>query len=204
MHRVQGVYVLSLYNVSRKVKIFPRRMITGECPFSGVWRCCQTNPESWFQLLPLPKFDTIALSCSLHHVLFAAPFFFTLLKIFRKRRKEDIKRQRPNWVGKVFQLSTGRKFELLWNLNESCSSLVIFMYLFPCLAVLLAFPTLPSKQPQKGQLWNRNYLWAEEQKQSFQAADTLVLAKPGFNCCICQCCCSLLNVFNTGGRRWGK
>lgn len=52
----------------------------------------------------------------------------------------------------MFQISTGRKFELLWNLNEFWSSLIIFIYLFPFLAVQSAFPTLSSKWPQKGQL----------------------------------------------------
>lgn len=116
--------------------------------------------------------------CSTFFLATAVFVTYFLKKVIFKiqRKKRILEKQRLNWVEKMFQISTGRKSacELLWNLNECWSSPVIFIYLFPSLTALPAFPTLSSKWPQKGQLRNRNYLWAEEQKQLLLI---LVLAK---------------------------
>lgn len=46
MHCMKGVYVLSFNNVSRKIKISHNQIITGDCPSSGVWYCCQSKTGS--------------------------------------------------------------------------------------------------------------------------------------------------------------
>lgn len=113
-----------------------------------------------------------ALSVSLPHIFLvtaffvASFFFFNSFLRFKRRGKGGITETKAE-LGRQNVSAIHRKSEPLWNLNECWSSPIIFTSLFPRLSVLPAFPTLSSKWPQKGQLWNRNYLWAEEQKQSF-------------------------------------
>lgn len=96
MHCMKGVYVLSFNDVSRKIRISHNQIITGECPSSEFGIAVRPKRGAGFSFYPFPRgrmlvlFDTVALS--LHHVLFAAAFFFTLFKfiylLLRFKREE--------------------------------------------------------------------------------------------------------------------